>query len=173
MSTMILSNTHISMMVSWAVKRAFGKRSAYCLTYYYGKEHHDIDDSTADRIARILAEANVAAYNDTYNATPDNPEPTVDSVGFSYRPQVVASTSPVSYLKLLDCYEYQACSWTGFEDSEQQAILKAMRRYGIGVLPGYVDAKWKLEEADSSVPLEPATSMRALKRKVIAAISHT
>lgn len=52
--------------------------------------------------------------------------------------------SAVAGLKLIDCFEYQACEYDGWEDSEAHRFCECLRGSLIGALPGYNDAPWGL-----------------------------
>jgi hypothetical protein len=153
MSTMLLSDTHINTMVYLAVARPFGG-SRFSLTYYFGGKHHDIDHENAERIANVLKDANLKAFNDTYS----DANMTVEKMQWRYYPTKVVNISPIAYIKTLVCYEYQACSWESYKDSEAEVIVKAMRSYGIQAVPGYDEAKWQLQE-DEAAEVKPRAGL--------------
>lgn len=58
----------------------------------------------------------------------------------------IPSRHPVTVLKALDGYEYQACETPDWEETEAHAFCQALRKRMIHKLPGYDDAPWSIDE---------------------------
>jgi hypothetical protein len=61
-------------------------------------------------------------------------------------------TQSVVILKALACFEYQACEFSGWRDSEAYAFCDALRHKMVNQLPGYSDAKgWEFTRSHAMV----------------------
>ena len=141
MSCFIVSDFHINALISWAESQRL-----------------DLDYSPAVA-AELLAKANRRAYSERYRGE------TSDPFG-GYRREDIGDAVPVEILKACRCLNYQACDWSGWEDSEAAQVLRiieeaAMRElaevYGRRALdadggrnlPGYDAAAWELRDPES------------------------
>jgi hypothetical protein len=107
----------------------------------------EIHREDADRLGRLLVAENLrsihARYPDTIGSDDNVPGP-IDPYwndywyqGRSRRP------SAVEGLKLLDCYEYQACESAEWHTSEARQFCEALRSRLIAHVPGYSEAPWE------------------------------
>lgn len=69
---------------------------------------------------------------------------TADILAYTYTPPQ-RMPSPVEALKLLACYEYQACEHREWKQSAAKAICEQLRSAFISALPGYDEAPWGLD----------------------------
>ncbi len=91
----------------------------------------------AANVATLHA-ANVAAMSERYSDENSEPTPVVTKAEALRMPRVEA----IALLKSMDCYEYQACDWNGYDQSEARKVVEAARRKTIRTLAGYDAAAW-------------------------------
>lgn len=158
MSAFMVDQEHITAMVTLGRGRVMGVASAPCetvdvrwarfdpaVTPWREQEWRRIGrpedgNVTATEIGRMLAQENAASLGARYG---DEPEPWV--LGYEYPTRQLQSMVPgvVEGLRLIDCYEYQACEHEGWYSSEAYRYCDALRRALIGHLPGYDEAPWE------------------------------
>ena len=123
MSCFVVSDFHVDALVSWAVAHrapAFPRAMS------------------PSALAAALAEANRAAYRERYG------EQCEDAARYVARRAV--DISPVQIIKACDCLDYQCCDWSGWEASTAKQLLDRIRQHAVGLLPGYDEAAWALDE---------------------------
>jgi len=98
---------------------------------------HDIDG--INEAAKILWEANCRSINARYGDDDFGPAPKVEGI---YELQSLTKIDPVVVLKQCQCYDYQACEFDGYNDSEAKRLVESVQSRAISRLPGYEDAKW-------------------------------
>lgn len=90
------------------------------------------------RIGQILTDENYRSVNYRYDTE------TLAPIYLYHRTQAFA---PVVILKLLACYDYQACETPDYERSIACKIANEIRKNAVTFLPGYEDAPWGLDES--------------------------
>lgn len=109
--------------------------------------NHTIANVTPDQAGDMLTIENVRSITFRYPDTLDGgplPGPTVAywdepfQFALPSRPPTV-----VEALKLIDCFEYQACEHDEWSKSEAFRFCEALRRSLVGTLPGYDAAPWE------------------------------
>jgi hypothetical protein len=146
MSCIVLSDHHISALVSWAVA-------------------HGVDlGASPDAVAHMLASANRRAYSDRYAGRYDS-----ELVPFGGLDRSAGvDLDPVVIVKACDCLDYQASDWSRWTDSDAFGYMVAIRRAAVAAvhlaayqaapknykytpdpsgraLPGYDAAAWTLD----------------------------
>lgn len=100
----------------------------------------ELDDHNASEVGNMLWRENHASVSYRYNAAGGAcPVYVHDKAGAK-----VFRIDPVWVLKLIQCYEYQACEHPGWCDSAARAFCEALQTRAIHHLPGYDDAPWGL-----------------------------
>ncbi len=99
--------------------------------HIYEIAHHYVAHVVAttmsvDKVAKILYDANVESLVSRYD---DNKEDMPMEVLSHYRPIVIDT---MHMAKLVGCFEYQACEYAGWEDSEAHAIcMRIMESFNL------------------------------------------
>jgi hypothetical protein len=122
---------------------------------------------TADAIGAMLIAENLASihhrYPDTLEGGPlPGPVAAYWEMDYVFERPNLAPTA-IEGLKLINCYEYQACEHPGWPASEAQSFCHALRGRLIGRLDGYDAARWEWQaellppDADGAtiLPLRP------------------
>lgn len=145
MSCFVVNDYHVSALVAWALRREllpFGV--------------------SPDALAHELASANRAAYSERYAGRYDSdlsPFGGLDRLA-GLDLETGRDLAPVAIVKAADCLAYQACDWSGWDESEAAAHLAAIRAAALAMvnggrylpdvggrdLPGYDAAAWELAE---------------------------
>jgi len=102
---------------------------------------HDTDRTYVGQILKIQ---NIASVDYRYKANTEMQDylQKLDKK-YIYNNRVNA-VSPVALLKLLDCYDYQACETSDYKTTKACTIINQIREYTISRLPGYDEAAWGL-----------------------------
>lgn len=100
-----------------------------------------LTEDTATETGRMLVRQNVRSVNHRYR---DNDDPDELAAEFEYKPSTARNMTPVEVLKLIACYEYQACESPDWRRTEAHEFCQALRNRLIGFLPGYDAAPWGL-----------------------------
>jgi hypothetical protein len=132
----------------------------------------ELAPQTADRVGRMLWEQNHRSVSGRYSELQTMP-------GYEFGAdteyaQVLGRfpdgwrwcrvmLEPVSVLKALSCYEYQASETLDWEQTEARAFCDALRSAAIAALPGYEAAPWNVRDAEdmATAPGEPSVEVRA------------
>jgi len=124
---------------------------------------------TAQRIARELAAQNIRSVATRYPGDKDGerPGPCMGAQEIMDEAARIADAmcirppqlSTVAYLKMCDCYEYQACETPDWRETDAHHQIMWIRKALIREMPGYDDAPWSYETGryDSSVPNDGTT----------------
>jgi hypothetical protein len=104
------------------------------------------DPTVADATGAMLIAANLASIHHRYPDTRDGGAVPGPALAYWDEPYVARFVHPaptaVEGLKLLDCYEYQACEHPEWPTSEAQSFCDALRSRLIHELDGYDAAPW-------------------------------
>jgi len=141
MSAFVVSKEHINAMI------LAGLAVRYIpLGWYHNGEHHQLTSHNADEIGQMLLDENVAsvAYRYQDDSLSQLPGKTNAEwlLPFEWHPFAKKPTA-LEAIKLVNCYEYQACEHPEWEQSEAKAFCKALRDNLIPQLPGYDKAPWE------------------------------
>lgn len=150
-------------------ERATQYHARNCIIGPYRKTGHRMDDAL--HIAAELARANIASVAARYPDDQDGERPgalgtdaeiVVEAVRIAdamlVRPPEL---SPVQMLKLLDCFDYQACEVDDYERSDARRQVQAVRRNVIASMPGYDAAAWGIPDGLAE-RYEPARHAKAI-----------
>lgn len=135
MSAFLVSDNHINFMVSFSLA-AFRDD----IDTYYSRTWEE-----PEKLGAMLHTANVRSVDYRYpqNAHEDPEAYTADVYRYKYTPGVSASVENIAKLfKALDCYEYQACEFPTWKESDAYALCQQIRNMAIRALPGYDAAPW-------------------------------
>lgn len=133
MSAFLCSEKHINVLVSYG---AHHDASVY-IPGPSGRWFWQSVKLDPTLIANILTTANVEALHVRYGD---------DHVGSAvkYKPEATSHMSPVSIIKLCDCFNYQASEVKDYEGTPAAKIIDSIRNTAIDHLPGYNDAAWSI-----------------------------
>lgn len=91
-------------------------------------------------IAKILYEANVRSFNARYEGRYTEE---IGAFDFDLSAAALgAHAKPVAVIKAVHCFEYQACEFDGWKESEAKEICRAIVAHAVRSLPGYEQAAW-------------------------------
>ncbi|MDR7277645.1 hypothetical protein [Catenuloplanes atrovinosus] len=96
------------------------------------QRRRELTIDTAGRVGAVLLAENQRSVNHRYD------EEELE-IPYLFRP-VPGTPDPVTTLRIIASYEYQACEHPGWRSSEAYAICDALRHAAIATLPGYAAA---------------------------------
>jgi hypothetical protein len=135
MSAFIVSREHIRALVQAALMGP----TELAIGTYWPILRFDGKDMNPEGLGKALARENRISVDYRYpqhaNGETDQPF----SLGFPRR------RSAVEILKLIACYEYQACEHPGWEDSPVRQFCRDLEAAIITELPGYDEAPWTID----------------------------
>ena len=105
-------------------------------------------DTAYDTIGRTLMGANAMGQKDRYG---DDSE-IAGCADYKWQPR--KRLSLVEMVKTIQCYEYQACEWDGWKDSQAKQICDRCLSALLHSLPGYDAVPWGVGDAEA--PVVPA-----------------
>ena len=113
----------------------------------------ELNVETVHKIGKMLWMENARSVSSRYpNDKPGTwPGPaglTLDDV-LSYHYQATRAITPIEGLKLIHYYRYQTCEHEGFETSDAAAFCKELEALLIRKIPGYEEAPWGWQEAQT------------------------
>lgn len=91
-----------------------------------------------ERAGQILTDENYRSVNFRYDE---------EAQTRAYRYKRTYTFTPVVILKLLACYEYQACEAPDYEQSTACKLVAVIRKEAIKRLAGYDNAPWGMDES--------------------------
>ena len=108
------------------------------------KLREQVSEIDPTEIGRTLWSANAISVDTYYEHSlrHEPAEPLVDSYEF----KDVHLIDALTFLKALDCLDYQSCDYDGWNVSDAKQILDDWRRGASAKLPGYDACAWGLEE---------------------------
>ena len=141
MSAYVVNQEHISAMLQAATPRYPGDGHNYRwqgVSRSFGGH--------AQEIGQILLDENYRSVNYRYSEDDKPPR-------FVNHP--ARSCSAVELIKLIHCYQYQACESPDWEQTEAYAIAAYLEGAAVRKLPGYEDAMWEFDPGAVRVPPLP------------------
>jgi len=140
MSAFVVSDNHIDALVTVAIFGVSGRTATsgmWCGPYVFNNR---ASVYSADRLGAMLLNENVLSVQARY------PNDSVQVTKYTYP---LGNTTPymsaVAALKLVKCYEYQACEHDGWDTSDAKKFCAALTGALIDALPGYDAAPWALD----------------------------
>lgn len=129
MSAFHVSDTHINALLSWArINNPIVRTSA---TRYDLSQSEDYW-----RVGAILRECNNASMDARYNDAPQ---------GFLPARVDVKRLFPINVVAACDCFDYQACEYSGWEESDGKRIIEQIKGAAIRRVAGY-EKVWSISE---------------------------
>ena len=129
MSAFHVNDTHINALLSWAIIHAPVIRT--------NSTRFDLSQSEDFwHVGAILRECNNASMEARYG---DEPQP--------YLPKrlSVSKLQPINIVSACDCFDYQACEYKGWKESEGKRIIDQIRESAVHRIPGY-EQVWEIQE---------------------------
>lgn len=144
MSAFLVSDAHIDALVTVALFGVAEKTAASGNWHgpYVGNPARPVDVHNANRVGEMLIRENEASIKARY---PSDKTPPAPDYVYPFHRLPVPAISAVAALKLLDCYEYQACEHTGWESSAAKRFCNHLQGRLISCLPGYDAAPWAID----------------------------
>lgn len=96
-----------------------------------------------DKFAQALADANVDSLRARYG---EKSTELGTYYAHTYRTPVHTTWSTVEVLKLMDCYDYQACEVPDYPDTVAGKLITQLRDILTSTLPGYQESPWAIGE---------------------------
>jgi len=132
MSAFIVNHAHIDAIVNFACRHS----------RYSTSLGHGLPQTTDPQaLGKLLIAENIRSVDYRYRernlAAP-----------YNWQPRCGDNTTPVAYLKLLSCLEYQSCESPDYFQTPACRALLALRGIGIKALPGYDAADWEYPDHD-------------------------
>lgn len=147
MSAYLVNRYHIDMLIKAGLKQDH----SHPLGWKGPEGWASLTRQTVDRAGRMLWTENLKsiAYRYPDDESGERPGP----IGLTdFEIAAYAWTdhqhdiSAVQALKALDCYEYQSCEHPEWDTSEAKTFCESLHSHLIGLLPGYDEAAWELED---------------------------
>ena len=135
MSAFMVSPAHLSALAAAALACRAG--SGIGFAYYHGIQRRELGPGDEDKLVGLLYAENRRSVMRRYYGEQIEEKP----------PRFVRPRQelpPVVILKLIDCFDYQACETDDYEESDAAAFCRALRLRVIHELPGYDAAPWGL-----------------------------
>jgi hypothetical protein len=154
MSAYIVDRSHINYMVQAALSRMLhpGHSNAAWVWNinhkqgtYSRNDLHKGDYKKATEVGQMLWDENIKSVHGRYpdDALESLPGPVGENYAFEFRFNHNIEIRPIQVLKAIDCYEYQSCEHSGWEESEAYAFIQSLRKDAIRALPEYDNMKWE------------------------------
>ena len=138
MSAFIVDPAHIQAIVRFALTPDYQAHIAFS---YYSRLQQERIYPDATELGQLLTDANVESVSYRYNR-PSDPIPFTRDAPFSSRPII----SAVQCIKACDCLAYQSCEHPGWDSSDANAALQAIKHEACKRLPDYDDAAWEITD---------------------------
>lgn len=134
MSAFLVSDNHINFIVNFA-NRGFA-------TYRTLSGGASLDDPQG--LGRILHQANIDSVNYRYAHHEQLP-----ASEWQWNPRATyddkVKSDLVTFIKALDCLEYQSCECDDWKESVACKAIDTLRSIAISSLPGYQAAPWGID----------------------------
>lgn len=135
MSAFMLSDNHINFMVNFS-RVAFAQDIA---TY------HSRTWEEPAKLGALFHSTNVRSLDYRYPQENSGDPEAITEAFYRYTSgpvEPVTVENIAKLLKALDCYEYQACEFPTWKESDAYALCQQIRNMAIRALPGYDAAPW-------------------------------
>jgi hypothetical protein len=137
MSCFIVSDEHLSAILQFCKAHA----GPLLTQFPAGLRQHE--ELTA--IGRQLQQVNAAAFRGRYSGRHAESLPTED---YTYAEPKTPPVSPIAFIKLVNCLEYQCCDWADWDTSQYRHLTQGWKDKALHALPGYTrgyaDAAWSI-----------------------------
>lgn len=142
MSAFIVSDVHIDYLLSVA---CFGPNCGGVLAYWHKPRFASasVEVFDLDKIGECLKAENFLSVHFRYKNSPY--VVVSEPMTYKWRDHRRMITA-VEALKLLKCYEYQACEHPGWETSATKRFCGELKEILIGCLDGFKEAPWGLDD---------------------------
>lgn len=127
MSSFIVSENHLNTILSYV-------NSEQANNPYLGQYNYE----DLSRIGQMFSDENQKGYADRYNQDIGMPE-------FIYKPINTSNVTPMQFIKLLDCLDYQCNESDDYESTETHKLIERWRKVTYKNLPEYRNAKWDID----------------------------
>ena len=134
MSAFIVDPAHIQAIVRFALAPVY--QSHIRFSYYSTLRQERIYPDAAE-LGQLLTDANVESVSYRYREA-NEPLPFTPA----YRPVI----SAVQCIKACDCLAYQSCEHPGWDGSDAEAAIQAIKHEACKRLSGYDDASWEITD---------------------------
>jgi len=135
MSAFLCGDDHFMALAFAAVTDRYNYGS---LTLYHRGKRIELNaQQIVDLLYRENRKSLFARYSDRDPAFVGKAKPP------TYRQPPGAPLPAVSIIKMIHCYEYQACEHKSWHGSLARAVAKAIEAHALRRLPGYDDAPWE------------------------------
>ena len=149
MSAFMVDKEHIDILIRVAMRGPEGGQHQWYRPYF---QCQSINEEMADVIGAELVRANMQSIEARYPDTRQGggvPGPHDHYWEQSYRyADPGYDMTIVEAFKAIDCYEYQACEFDGWDTSDAKNFCEALRHCLGSKLPGYDEAPWGWSAAD-------------------------
>ncbi len=146
MSAFVMNKVEIDAIILAGLNIKQHANDDFCYFFKRGDEQpwRVLTRETADAIGQVLVNENVRSVMGRYNEDkPTNlPGPTNAYWLIPYKLGETRIPTVVQAIKLVNCYEYQACESNDWKKTEAHAFCDYLKGHLIHCLPGYEDAPW-------------------------------
>jgi hypothetical protein len=129
MSAFVVGNRHIDLLVAAALRWHADDK----ISYWHAGQWHVGNETQENELGHILLAENVRSVNHRYEEQDPNPD-------YIYTWLPTDEINAVLILKACNCYEYQTCETSDWEQTEAHAIVEAIVHKAISHLHGYEEA---------------------------------
>lgn len=171
MSAFMVDKIHIDLMVKAAFEgpATIANCSRFNEPYFGG---HRLNQITRDELGGRLIAENLRSIQARYPDTIEKPENTPGPCTrywespYVYNDPRYRPTAP-EILKMISCYEYEACEHAEWSRSEVEQFCEHFRKCVDATLPGYDRAEWEwTEESLKTRKAEIEASQRAVWERI-------
>lgn len=118
--------------------------------WYHNGKWHELRKYETDRATsagQMLWDANKKSIEARYPDTIGHPDrmPGVvigENYIYAHSQRLTGIINPLQVIATCNCFDYQACEYEGWEDSEAYAFIEALKEMAIMALPGYDEMEW-------------------------------
>jgi hypothetical protein len=142
MSAFLVSDAHLDALVTVAlfgVAESTAASGRWFSPYVFNRP---VCVNSASRLGELLLRENEASVNARYPNDKTAPAP---AYAYPFNRLPVKPIGAVAALKLVKCYEYQACEHDGWDASDAKKFCSHLTSSLINSLPGYDAAPWAID----------------------------
>ena len=142
MSAFVVDHEHINVMIWAGLTTSRGHDGPLRWHFDNPSRINTLTTDTATEVGQLLLTTNIVSVDYLYRQTAAAEE-------YIYqRPQHTTWSIP-SLLNAVHCYEYQACEFPHWVDTEAHAFCRALEQALIRNLPGYREGPWGITAHDT------------------------